>query len=1176
MADFGDFARLAEHAMSAQDPEEIIPACESALAIHPMIVNWPSDSAREKSEGTLLGTLGNAYQNRVRGKRADNLERAIAAHQATLTVYVREASPEQWAHAQNNLGRAYRSRIRGVQADNLERAIAAHEAALTVYTREAFPHEWARTQNNLGIAYKDRIRGERADNLERAIAAYEAALTVRTREQFPHDWAATQHNLGFAYWYRIRGERVDNLERAIAAYEVALTVRTREQFPRDWAVTQNNLGLAYWKRILGERADNLERAIAAYEAALTVHTREAFPHEWARTQNNLGIAYKDRIPGEHADNLERSITAYDGALTVYTREAFPRYWAQTKDNLGTTYWRRIRGERADNLEQAIAAYDAALTVYTREAFPEQWAQSQNNLGLAYWNRIRGEHADNLERAIAAYEAALTVYTREAFPQEWARGQNNIGLAYNDRIRGERADNLERAIAAYEAALTVYTREAFPQEWARARNNVGLAYNDRIRGERADNLERAIAAYEAALTVYTREAFPRNWAQTQTNLGLSYWNRIRGAREDNLRQAIAAHQAALTVYTPEAFPRGHLRTAGSLGRIQLANGDWRCAAAAYAGAREAFVLLFGQGLNRAEADDIISKAGPLFVEAAYAAAEQGDLAGAFSLLMEGKARLIGVMLRQINLPLSGEARTHLEMLRHETRQMEREAEAAKGEAAAGAFQRLIALRRDLGALMKTASERETDQGGALLLAGKLTTDGGAVVAPIVADIGGKALIVAANGEGLAVTEVDFPRLTTKRLRELMRGPDHEVKLGGWLVAYNKNYEMGALRKKMEGPPRPSPAEYETLLRQHEQLMREWLAAVGELGPELWRLIGQDISGALAQRDIKRGERIIWMPSGALGILPIGLAADPATGRRFGDDFEIVDAPSLEALRAAERQIATADTRTLAVAVPDNGLPSVEFETSVIASHFDPSARTILAKSGATSQATLDALRARNYWHFATHGSFDWGDARRSSLRMSGGDELTINTLIATDGLAKPRLVALSACETGLFDFQSNADEFIGLPGTFMALGAAGVLGTLWPVEDRATALLVAKFYDLHLGDRLAPPTALKEAQAWLKNATRGELIAYAKATASRSGANGAALADKLETSLLRGPHEDPRFAPLTKLVEHAGRAAAAGGKTLLAGLLGRKPRGPRLDDRPFAHPYYWGGFTYTGL
>ncbi len=72
----------------------------------------------------------------------------------------------------------------------------------------------------------------------------------------------------------------------------------------------------------------------------------------------------------------------------------------------------------------------------------------------------------------------------------------------------------------------------------------------------------------------------------------------------------------------------------------------------------------------------------------------------------------------------------------------------------------------------------------------------------------------------------------------------------------------------------------------------------------------------------------------------------------------------------------------------------------------------------------------------------------------------------------------------------------MPGTFTALGAAGVLGTLWPVSDAATALLIAKFYELHMGQGLPPPTALYRAQAWLREATNADLATYARVAAKQ--------------------------------------------------------------------------------
>jgi hypothetical protein len=95
-----------------------------------------------------------------------------------LTLITRDQDPPQWAELQavfaQSLLQDYVSLIGQSdsledRADNLECAIAAIEAALTVYTREAFPQRWASTQNNLGLAYSDRLKGERADNLERAI-----------------------------------------------------------------------------------------------------------------------------------------------------------------------------------------------------------------------------------------------------------------------------------------------------------------------------------------------------------------------------------------------------------------------------------------------------------------------------------------------------------------------------------------------------------------------------------------------------------------------------------------------------------------------------------------------------------------------------------------------------------------------------------------------------------------------------------------------------------------------------------------------------------------------------------------------------------------------------------------------------------------------------------------------
>ncbi|MCC3494755.1 MAG: CHAT domain-containing protein [Microcoleus sp. PH2017_25_DOB_D_A] len=391
-----------------------------------------------------------------RGNRANNIEIAITGYQILLSN--QEPESEKFAQTQNNLANAYNQRINGSRAENLERAVSFYEAVLTVYTFEDFPQQWAITQNNLAIAYKNRINGSWADNLERAISFFDAALTVCTLEDFPEQWATTQNNLAAAYSNRINGSRAENLELAINFSDAALTIYTLEDFPEQWAETQNNLATTYSDRIKGSRADNLERAITFYENALTVHTLEDFPEYWAMTQNNLANAYLYRINGSWAENLERAITFYEAALTVHTLEDFPEYWAMTQNNLANAYSNRINGSRAENLEWAIAFYEAALTVHTLEDFPEYWAMTQNNLAAAYSNRIKGSRAQNLERAITFYNAALTIRTLEDFPLENAETLGNLGLAYLqklDNINREKPEDTNQKAATLESAYDTF-------------------------------------------------------------------------------------------------------------------------------------------------------------------------------------------------------------------------------------------------------------------------------------------------------------------------------------------------------------------------------------------------------------------------------------------------------------------------------------------------------------------------------------------------------------------------------------------------------------------------------------------------------------------------------------------------------------------------------------------------
>ena len=240
-----------------------------------------------------------------------------------------------------------------------------------------------------------------------------------------------------------------------------------------------------------------------------------------------------------------------------------------------------------------------------------------------------------------------------------------------------------------------------------------------------------------MTVRTREAFPQDWAMTQNNLGNAYWDRIQGSRAENLEAAIKAFEAALTVRTREAFPRDHLQTAGNLASAWIERNDWPQALPVLADAREAFLLLFGEGVDETEAGDVISRAGPLFADLAYAQAKAGDTNAALATLSEGRAMLLAAALRQQSLPFTPAEEAAYRSLRLEIKEWAKLAE-AKGTEGAEALQHLSAARGKFSALLKEVAGRSQVEGGIDAIARQGLLKDSALVAPIVTRWGSKIL------------------------------------------------------------------------------------------------------------------------------------------------------------------------------------------------------------------------------------------------------------------------------------------------------------------------------------------------------------------------------------------------------------------------------------------------------
>jgi len=114
------------------------------------------------------------------------------------------------------------------------------------------------------------------------------------------------------------------------------------------------------------------------------------------------------------------------------------------------------------------------------------------------------------------------------------------------------------------------------------------------------------------------------------------------------------------------------------------------------------------------------------------------------------------------------------------------------------------------------------------------------------------------------------------------------------------------------------------------------------------------------------------------------------------------------------------------------------------------------------------------HIASHGVF--GGTASTSYIMAYDDFLTLDGLQSVLRSEKfqnnpVELLSLSACETAEGDDRSP----LGISGAAIKARAKSVLGTLWPVDDRAARTVMEDFYTgLHSG-QLSKAQALREAQ-----------------------------------------------------------------------------------------------------
>ncbi|MEG4166708.1 CHAT domain-containing protein [Microcoleus sp. S13_C3] len=158
-----------------------------------------------------------------------------------------------------------------------------------------------------------------------------------------------------------------------------------------------------------------------------------------------------------------------------------------------------------------------------------------------------------------------------------------------------------------------------------------------------------------------------------------------------------------------------------------------------------------------------------------------------------------------------------------------------------------------------------------------------------------------------------------------------------------------------------------------------------------------------------------------------------------------------------------------------------EAQTISSLFpSASSRQIFDFDASRTTATDGNLVNYQIIHLATHGLANSKNPELSGIVMSMVDDkgnLVNGFLRLTDIFnlkLSANLVVLSACQSGMGQ-NVKGEGMVGLTRGFMYAGAQRVAVSLWSVDDEGTAVLMQKFYQKMLQQKLAPAAALRAAQ-----------------------------------------------------------------------------------------------------
>ena len=761
--------------------------------------------------------------------------------------------------------------------------------------------------------------------------------------------------------------------------------------------------------------------------------------------------------------------------------------------LATAYEQRLRGDRRSNTDRAIDLLATAIRELGT-ADPDLLAGLETNLAFALTQRETDDPLDDLIQAYDLCQSALAWRTPERDANDWAYTQVNLGAVLGrlaDHGRARRRD----ARRAYASILS-HVQQIDAQVATTAQTN--LARLDRMdRALTRSGRRRRLRATREQLSHHVDELKGGGpVARGRALHELALLDLELGHRAD----AITRLERAADLLRPELSPTDCTDVTTTLAPLLADDGEWSRAATAFSDAVAASDMRFYERTTAGDREREVRSRGNLSRWASYVVARAGDTRRAVVLLEDGRTRELRLRMGADDEQLSALRRIAPKL--HDA-YLQALADLAGAQLADDADVAALRYQRTL--------EQVRAVHGLAQFGGPMTFD---------------AVTAAANGRQPLVYINSAPWGTAI----LTIGADGTA--GARFLKITSTTVMQRLMLGLDDRGHQTPPAYlATASHDASEIDLALALALPWVGEALAAPIGDELRAAGARA-------ATLVPCGLLAAFPIHVAPQsPGTAgsKTLADEFDITFAPSAALHAAAHRRAAqrdhTRETATLvAVADPtsDDPLPASRAEVADISSRFSPNRRHVASGDKATSEFLRHHAAHATYLHLACHAFGAIFDFRDSHLRLADGN-LPL-TELSRIGPLTSRLAVASACQTALPD-TALSDEAYSVSAILLTAGAASAIASLWPVDDVATALLMAKLYEAHLAHDLRPSEALRSAQMWLRGLERNDAEAMIAASPT--------------------------------LAAEATRRAEAGEHLLPDGA------------RPFADPGYWAAFVAMG-